>query len=87
MSIEGTSLSYAANTRQEVVRLDTLYYLCIQGVWFVSLDARGPWQTASTMPRVILAIQCVQLGSYNPLGNYQICAAAPPPARGLYLLN
>lgn len=54
--IAGTSLFYATNTTQKVVRVGDLYYLCLQGIWFFSTTPQGPWQTASTVPQVIYTI-------------------------------
>ncbi len=54
--IEGTSLSYATNTADKVIRVGDVYYLCLQGVWFMSPNAQGPWTTASSVPQVIYTI-------------------------------
>jgi len=54
--IQGTSLSYATNTSQKVIRVGDLYYLCLQGIWFVSANPQGPWQTAESVPQVIYTI-------------------------------
>ncbi|HXX53614.1 MAG TPA: hypothetical protein VEI28_03485 [Thermodesulfovibrionales bacterium] len=54
--IQGTSLSYAANTSQKVIRVGDLYYLCLQGIWFVSANPQGPWQTAQSVPQEIYTI-------------------------------
>jgi hypothetical protein len=54
--IEGTSLSYAANTPDKVIKVGDVYYLCLQGVWFLSSTPQGPWQTASSVPQVIYTI-------------------------------
>ena len=54
--IEGTTLYYATNTPQTVIRVGDLYYLCFQGIWFVSTTPQGPWQTAKTVPPVIYTI-------------------------------
>ncbi len=54
--IEGTSLSYAANTPDKVIKVGDVYYLCLQGVWFLSSTPHGPWQTASSVPQVIYTI-------------------------------
>jgi hypothetical protein len=54
--IEGTSLSYAANTPDKVIKVGDVYYLCLQGVWFLSSTPQGPWQTASSVPHVIYTI-------------------------------
>ena len=54
--IEGTSLSYAANTPDKVIKVGDVYYLCLQGVWFLSSGPQGPWQTAPSVPQVIYTI-------------------------------
>jgi hypothetical protein len=54
--IEGTSLSYAINTSDKVVKVGDVYYLCMQGVWFLSSNAEGPWQTATSIPQEIYTI-------------------------------
>ncbi|MGA9507011.1 MAG: hypothetical protein WBV55_00035, partial [Candidatus Sulfotelmatobacter sp.] len=54
--IEGTSLFYAANTPDKVIKVGDVYYLCLQGVWFLSSTPQGPWQTAPSVPQVIYTI-------------------------------
>jgi hypothetical protein len=54
--IEGTSLSYAVNTSDKVIKVGDVYYLCLQGVWFLSSNAQGPWQTATSIPQEIYTI-------------------------------
>jgi hypothetical protein len=54
--IEGTALAYARNTSSDVIRLGDLYYLCFQGVWFVSASPSGPWETADSIPSEIYEI-------------------------------
>ena len=54
--IEGTSLSYAANTPDKVIKVGDVYYLCLQGLWFLSSSPQGPWQTAPSVPQVIYTI-------------------------------
>lgn len=54
--IEGTSLYYATNTAQRVIKASDRYYLCLQGIWFVSTSPQGPWQTAGSVPQVIYTI-------------------------------
>ncbi len=54
--IEGTSLSYATNTPDKVIKVGDVYYLCLQGVWFMSPKAEGPWTIASSVPQVIYTI-------------------------------
>ncbi|HZI85652.1 MAG TPA: hypothetical protein VFD48_02380 [Pyrinomonadaceae bacterium] len=54
--IEGTSLSYAVNTSDKVIKAGDAYYLCLKGVWFLSSNAQGPWQTATSIPQEIYTI-------------------------------
>jgi hypothetical protein len=54
--IQGTSMFYATNTAQKVIQVGDLYYLCLQGIWFMSTAPQGPWQTAQTVPQVIYTI-------------------------------
>jgi hypothetical protein len=54
--IEGTTLQYATNTPDKVIQVGDLYYLCLQGVWFMSTTPQGPWTTANTVPQVIYTI-------------------------------
>jgi hypothetical protein len=54
--IEGTALSYATNTPDRVIKVDNLYYLCQQGVWFYSTSPTGPWTTAPSVPAAIYTI-------------------------------
>jgi hypothetical protein len=93
MPIEGTSVSYATNivakvvidndyyaytTPQRILHVGAAYYLNDQGIWFTSANARGPWERSDSVPKEVVQIECEQLGSYQPLGAYQLCAAPAP---------
>jgi hypothetical protein len=54
--IEGTSMQYATNTADKIIQVGDVYYLCLQGVWFMSTTPQGPWTTASSVPQVIYTI-------------------------------
>jgi len=54
--IESTSLSYASNSQDKVIKVGDLYYLCFQGVWFMSVAPQGPWKTAASVPQEIYTI-------------------------------
>jgi hypothetical protein len=54
--IEPTSMSYASNTEDKVIKVGDLYYLCFQGVWFMSTAPQGPWKTAASVPQEIYTI-------------------------------
>lgn len=54
--IETTSLEYATNTQDKVIKVGDLYYLCFQAVWFMSTNPNGPWKTAESVPQEIYTI-------------------------------
>ena len=54
--IPGTSLAYATNTQDKVIQVGDVYYLCLQGVWFMSIAPQGPWTVAGSIPQVIYKI-------------------------------
>lgn len=56
LPITGTSISSASNTPNDVLKAGDLYYLCLQGVWFVSTRATGPWQAADRVPAEVYTI-------------------------------
>jgi hypothetical protein len=54
--VGGTSISYAANSPNDVLKVGDLYYLCYQAVWFVSKSPQGPWEAADKVPGEIYDI-------------------------------
>jgi hypothetical protein len=54
--IKGTSMAYATNTQDKVIKVGDVYYLCLQGVWFMSPNPQGPWTTATSVPQEIYKI-------------------------------
>ena len=48
--IEGTSMSYATNSPNDVIKVGDLYYMCFQAVWFVSTSPQGPWRWPTKSP-------------------------------------
>jgi hypothetical protein len=54
--IKGTSMAYATNTKDKVIKVGDAYYLCLQGVWFMSPNPQGPWTTATSVPQEIYTI-------------------------------
>jgi hypothetical protein len=54
--VPGTDVAYAVNTASDVLKVGDLYYLCHQGVWFVSRMANGPWTVADSVPDEIYEI-------------------------------
>jgi hypothetical protein len=50
------NVQMATNTDKDILKVGDLYYMCFQGVWFVSKAATGPWEVASTVPKEIYTI-------------------------------
>ena len=49
-AIEGSTVTYAANSSYDVVRVENHYYLCYQAVWFASTAPTGPWTLCTSIP-------------------------------------
>jgi hypothetical protein len=73
VSIEGTSISYAANTPDEVINIGDAFYLSMEGVWLESANAQGPWTVLQFVPEELTAIVCSLL-RFNPYDPHQLCA-------------
>src|SRR5262249_53521907 len=54
--IESTQVSRAVNTDKDIIKVGDLYYMCFQGVWFVSRSASGPWEVTGSVPQQIYEI-------------------------------
>ena len=54
--IEMTSVARATNTDKEIIKVGDLYYLCFQGVWFMSRTPTGPWEVTGSVPKEIYEI-------------------------------
>jgi hypothetical protein len=54
--IKGTSMEYATNSHDKVIKVGDVYYLCLQGVWFMSPNSQGPWTTCTSVPQEIYTI-------------------------------
>ena len=46
-----TQVSYATNTDKDIVKFGDLYYMCFQGVWFMSKKPTGPWEVCTNDPQ------------------------------------
>lgn len=54
--IDSTTMEYASNTQDKVIKVGDLYYLCFQGVWFISTKPEGPWKVADSVDSKIYTI-------------------------------
>ncbi|MFA6294255.1 MAG: hypothetical protein WC637_20860, partial [Victivallales bacterium] len=54
--IGGTSMEYAVNSAEQVLKIDGKYYCCHEAVWFVSDSAAGPWTVCDSVPSTVQSI-------------------------------
>ena len=54
--IEKTTVARAVNTDKDILKVGDLYYMCFQGVWFMSRNATGPWEVTGDVPKQIYEI-------------------------------
>jgi hypothetical protein len=54
--IEKTSVQRAINTDKDILKVGDLYYMCFQGVWFMSKTPTGPWTVTGEVPKTIYEI-------------------------------
>ena len=55
-NIPNTRLQRAVNTDKDIIKVGDMYYMCYQGVWFMSNTAKGPWTIATSVPDEIYKI-------------------------------
>lgn len=55
-AIPQTSVARAVNTDKDIIKVGDVYYMCFQGVWFMSKSAQGPWEVTGSVPRQIYEI-------------------------------
>jgi hypothetical protein len=54
--IPTTTVQRAANTDKDIIKVGDLYYMCFQGVWFMSRSPTGPWEVTGDVPKAIYEI-------------------------------
>ena len=54
--IETTTVQRAVNTDKDILKVGDLYYMCFQGVWFMSTTPTGPWAVTGEVPKQIYEI-------------------------------
>jgi hypothetical protein len=54
--IQKTSMQYAVNTPESVIKVGGFYYLCQEAVWYVSDSPTGPWAVAVNVPEEVYTI-------------------------------
>lgn len=48
--VDGTSLQFAVNASETVIKAEKVYYLVKDGVWYLSAEPEGPWQVSDHAP-------------------------------------
>ena len=51
--IQGLNLEHAVNTESSVFKDGKKYYLCDNGIWFVSNSPEGPWEVSDNRPKEV----------------------------------
>jgi hypothetical protein len=54
--IATTTVARAVNTNKDILKVGDLYYMCYEGVWFMSTSPNGPWSVADSIPKQIYEI-------------------------------
>src|SRR5262249_18099819 len=62
--IPQTTVSRAVNTDKDIIKVGDLYYMCFQGVWFMSRSPNGPWEVTGSVPGQIYEIP-ISSPAYN----------------------
>src|SRR5262249_13753461 len=63
-AIPTTSVARAVNTDKDILKVGDLYYMCFDGVWFMSRNANGPWTVSDSVPSQIYEIP-ISSPAYN----------------------
>jgi hypothetical protein len=54
--IEQTKVSRATNTDKDIIKVGDLFYMCVDGVWFMARNPSGPWEVTGSVPGEIYEI-------------------------------
>jgi hypothetical protein len=63
-TIAPTTVARAINTDKDILRVGDRYYMCSDGVWFVSETPSGPWTVSDSIPKEIYDIP-ISSPAYN----------------------
>jgi hypothetical protein len=55
--VDGTSMLYAVNSPQTVLKVGNTYYCVDNGIWFESTSAKGPWKVTDKRPEEVDQIE------------------------------
>jgi len=54
--IDQTKVARATNTDKDIIKVGDLYYMCVDGVWFMGRSPNGPWEVTGSVPGEIYEI-------------------------------
>ncbi len=54
--VEHTTVEWAVNTENDVIKVGNQYLLCYQGVWFSGPGPQGPWTVTASVPAEVYQI-------------------------------
>jgi len=54
--IPGTDVFRAINSPNDIFKVENAFYLCDNAVWYVSMNAEGPWVVADNIPAAVYSI-------------------------------
>jgi uncharacterized protein YraI len=54
--IEGTGMTYAVNSNDQVIKVGDMYFALKNGIWFSATSPNGPWTVAKAVPDEIYTI-------------------------------
>jgi hypothetical protein len=74
-AIEGTRLQYATNTCAIVLLEDDLYYLLVDGVWFIAVAPFGVWHVSGNRP---LDVELIPPGHFTYRSRFVYVYQATP---------
>lgn len=91
--IEGTEMTYAANTTDAVIQVKKKYYCCRNAIWYVAKSPTGPWKVCTKVPKEVYTIppSCPvynvrYVNVYNATPE-QVTVGYLPGYTGSYVLN
>jgi hypothetical protein len=55
-AIDGTNLTYAVNSNEQVIKVGEMFFALKDGIWFSGASPNGPWTVAKAVPEEIYTI-------------------------------
>src|SRR4029077_260786 len=87
--IETIGVERAVNTDKQILKVGDLYYMCFDGVWFMSTSPTGAWTLADSVPKEVYEIPIsspvhnVTYVTVEDSGEYEVVYAAAAAYTGM----